>query len=128
MKLFRFACAVLTLAGAVIVPVCALANPIQIQQCFITQPKALSHNASGTQIVYMNKGPKTAVAVTFAVGYRNAANHFARRVVDDGVFAPNAVINHHFDLYKDVTYAGKAVQFCWPVAVKWRDGTSWIAP
>lgn len=103
----------------------ALANPITIQQCFVTVPKALSKTASGTQIVYVNNGPKTAQSVTFVVGYRNAAQHFIRRITDYGTFTPGTAINHHFDLYNDVTYAGKQTQSCYPVSVKWADGTTW---
>jgi len=103
----------------------AKTNPISIQHCFITVPKGLSKKAGGTQIGYVNRGPKTAESVTFAVGYRNAAQHFLRRVTDYGSFAPGALIDHHFSLYSDVTYAGKQNQGCRAVAVKWSDGTRW---
>ena len=103
----------------------AASNPIQIQQCFVTVPKALSKLGSGTQIVYVVRGKKAASKVTFAVGYRNAASHFLRRVTDDGDFAPGVVINHHFALYNDVTYAGKQTRPCTAVAVTFADGTHW---
>ena len=103
----------------------AASNPITIEQCFITVPKAMSKLASGTQIVYTNSSSKTATHVTFAVAYRNSATHFLRKVTDDGTFAPGAKINHHFDLYNDVTYGGKTTQSCKAVAVKYSDGTSW---
>lgn len=108
-------------------PAHASTNPISIQQCFITVPKAMSKLGSGTQIDYTNRGHKTATQVTFAVGYRNAANHFLRRVVDDGNFAPGVQIVHHFDLYNDVTYGGKTVQSCSAIKVRWADGTTWSA-
>ena len=38
----------------------AASNPIVIEQCFVTVPKAMSKLASGTQIVYVNKSSKTA--------------------------------------------------------------------
>jgi hypothetical protein len=103
----------------------ALAAPVQVQQCFITVPKALSSKASGTQIVYVNRGRQAAESVTFAVGYRNASGHFLRTVSDVGDFAPNTPINHHFGLYSDVTYAGKHTTSCRAVAVRWADGTHW---
>jgi hypothetical protein len=103
----------------------AAQNPIVIEQCFITVPKAMSKLASGTQIVYTNRSSKTAKHVTFAVGYRNSSNHYLRRIVDDGNFAPGVKINHHFDLYNDVIYGGKTVQSCNAVAVKFADGSSW---
>jgi hypothetical protein len=102
-------------------------NPISIKQCFIIEPKMLSKNAGGTQIDYVNHGAKTASTITFAVGYRNAAQHFLRRVTDYGTFAPGTEVSHRFNLYNDVTYAGKQTQGCAAIAVKWSDGTSWHA-
>ena len=107
------------------VPALAASNPIQIKQCFVTVPKAMSKTASGTQIVYVNHGSKVATHVTFAVAYRNSETHFLRKVIDQGQFAPGATINHHFDLYNDITYGGKTVQSCNAVAVTWMDGTKW---
>lgn len=91
---------------------------VKIDQCFITQPKALSKKASGTQIVYENVGHKTYTQVTFAVGYRNSSENYIRKVVDEGTFAPGAKINHHFPLYSDVTYGGKATTLCGAIAAK----------
>jgi hypothetical protein len=103
----------------------AATNPIGIVHCFVTNPKPLSKLAGGTQIVYVNNGSKTASSVTFAVGYRNAENKFLRRVTDVGSFQPHTQIDHHFDLYNDVTYAGKQTSSCSAVAVKWSDGSTW---
>jgi len=103
----------------------AAANPITIVHCFVTQPKPLSHNASGTQIVYINEGHKTAKNVTFQVTYRNAESKFVRKVTDSGSFEAGQEIDHHFDLFKDVTYAGKNVQSCYAVQVKYSDGSIW---
>ena len=100
-------------------------NPIKVTQCFITQPKLLSKNASGTQIDYTNTSKKTATMVIFAVGYRNAQSNFLRRVTDTGTFAPNTPVAHHFDLYNDVTYAGKQIHGCSAVSVKFADGSKW---
>ena len=108
-KPFYFA--IIALAAAAVVssapaPVLATSsNPIVISQCFVTQPKLLSKNASGTQIDYTNTSKKTATEVTFAVGYRNAQTNFLRRVTDSGTFTPGTALQHHFDLYNDVTYA-----------------------
>jgi len=106
-------------------PVKAASNPIKIIHCFVTVPKAFSKVASGTQIVYTNIGPKTAKKVTFGVGYRNAENHFYRKVTDVGSFAPGDQIDHHFSLYNDVTYAGKETSSCSALSVVWSDGTTW---
>jgi hypothetical protein len=113
--------------AAAIIPLAsgAAPNPITIQQCFITVPNHFSTKASGTQIVYVNRGPKTAHDVTFAVGYRNAQHNFLRRVTDTGEFGPGVPINHHFSLFSDVTFAGKTTSMCKAIAVKWSDGTSW---
>jgi hypothetical protein len=100
------------------------ANPIRISQCFITVPKAMSKKASGTQIVYVNMGPKTASHVTFAVKYRNSDTSYLRKVIDDGTFTPGTAVNHHFSLYNDVTYGGKNAT-CSAVTVIWSDGTRW---
>src|SRR5262249_12414322 len=90
----------------------AAGDPVTIQQCFITKPKAFSKNASGTQIVWKNVGEKPLKSVTFAVAYRNAATNYLRRVTDAGSFAPGVQLDHHFDLYNDVTYAGTTTQAC----------------
>ena len=103
----------------------AAANPITIVHCFVTQPKPLSHNASGTQIVYINESHKTAKSITFQVSYRNAESKFTRKVTDQGDFQPGTQIDHHFDLFKDVTYAGKNVQSCYAIQVKFSDGSIW---
>ncbi len=101
--------------------------PVLVKQCFITPPKPLSKNASGTQIDYVIYGKKKAASITFAVTYRNSAQNFLRTVTDYGTFAPGTEIQHHFDLYNDVTYAGKQAT-CVPTKVKWVDSTLWIAP
>jgi hypothetical protein len=105
-------------------PAPAASNPIVIQQCFITVPKAMSKLATGTQIVYTNTARKVATHVTFTVAYRNSASNFVRRVTDVGEFSPGAQVDHHFDLYSDVTYGGKTVQSCRATHVVWADGTS----
>lgn len=102
-------------------------NPITITQCFVTQPKPLSKTAGGTQIDYVNNGPKTATNIIFVVGYRNAQEHFLRKVTDIGNFAPGNPVQHHFSLYKDVTYAGSKTASCSAVSVTWSDGTRWTA-
>jgi hypothetical protein len=123
------ACAALAaiIAGASLAPASAAA-PVLVKQCFVTAPKPLSKNASGTQIDYIIYGKKPAAQITFAVAYRNSAQHFLRTVTDYGTFSPGVQINHHFELYHDVTYAGKEVQSCVPTKVKWVDSTLWIAP
>ncbi len=115
------------LAGAGLAPASAAA-PVLVKQCFVTHPKPLSKNASGTQIDYIIYGKKSASQITFAVAYRNAAQHFLRTVTDYGTFSPGVEIKHHFDLYNDVTYAGQEVQHCVPTKVKWKDSTLWVAP
>ncbi len=91
---------------------------VKIDQCFVTPPKLMSKKASGTQIVYENVGTHTYSSVTFAVGYRNADSNYLRKVKDEGAFAPGAKINHHFSLYNDVTYAGKATTACGAIAAQ----------
>jgi hypothetical protein len=126
--LFLSRCAVAAFAVAVVLtptaPIFA-ANPIQIQQCFVTVPKPMSKVAGGTQINYVNRGKQAASNITFQVGYRNSASHYLRTVHDDGDFAPGTLIQHHFNLYNDVTYGGKHVTSCRAIAVKWSDGTMW---
>jgi hypothetical protein len=85
---------------------------VKITQCFITQPKLMSKRASGTQIVYHNAGRHTYTSVTFVVGYRNSDSNYLRKVTDQGTFAPGTTIDHHFTLYNDVTFGGKATQVC----------------
>lgn len=126
----RLCCGValgVAIAGGSIAPATAAA-PVLVKQCFVTSPKPLSKNASGTQIDYIIYGKKAASQITFAIAYRNAAQHFLRTVTDYGKFSPGVEIQHHFDLYNDVTYAGKEVQSCVPTKVKWSDSTLWVAP
>ena len=91
---------------------------VKIDQCFVTAPKMMSKKASGTQIVYENAGTHTYSSVTFVVGYRNSESNFLRKVTDQGTFAPGAKINHHFSLYNDVTYGGKATTTCGAIAAQ----------
>jgi hypothetical protein len=91
---------------------------VKIEQCFVTVPKGLSKKASGTQIVYVNETHHVLSSVTFAVGYRNSDHNFLRRVTDEGSFAPGAPINHHFSLYSDVIFGGKATTTCGAVSAK----------
>jgi hypothetical protein len=104
------------------------AAPILIKSCTVAKPKPLSHMAGGTDITYVNLGHKTASSITFAVGYRNASQHYLRRVTDVGEFAPGATISHRLSLYNDVTYAGSQTTMCVPTEVKWAGGTVWMAP
>lgn len=105
-------------------PAVAASNPISIKQCFIIH-KAMSTNAGGTQIVFVNRSSKPVKRVTFAVGYRNSAERFLRKVTDLGEFAPGVVIDHKYSLYSDVTYAGTQPTSCNAIAVWWQDGSSW---
>ncbi|HEV8020981.1 MAG TPA: hypothetical protein VGP41_06925 [Candidatus Lustribacter sp.] len=91
---------------------------VKVLQCFVTVPKHFSKKASGTQIVYVNMGTRPLSSVTFAVGYRNSAENFVRKVVDQGMFAPGVKVNHHFDLYSDVEFGGKATTLCGAIAGK----------
>ena len=126
-RLFAGTLLAAAVTGASMLPAAAAA-PVLVKQCFITAPKPLSKNASGTQIDYIIYGKKKASQITFAIAYRNSAQHFLRTVTDYGTFSPGVEIQHHFDLYNDVTYAGKEVQSCIPTKVKWADSSLWIAP
>jgi hypothetical protein len=89
---------------------------VKVLQCFVTVPKHFSKKATGTQIVYVNMGKRPLTSVTFAVGYRNSAENFVRKVVDQGLFAPGVKVNHHFALYSDVEFGGKATTLCGAIA------------
>lgn len=115
------------LVGVAFAPASAAA-PVLVKQCFVTPPKPLSKTASGTQIDYIIYGKKIASQITFAISYRNSANHYLRTVTDVGNFAPGKEIKHHFKLFNDVTYAGEHVSSCIPTKVKWSDASLWIAP
>jgi hypothetical protein len=106
-------------------PALAAKNPITIQQCFVQVPKPLSHNASGTTIVFTNTASKTATTVIFQVVYRNAENKFIRRVTDNGEFQPGVQVDHSYKLFNDVTYSGKNTQACAAVSVTFSDGSKW---
>jgi hypothetical protein len=104
------------------------ATPILIKSCVVVKPAPLSHKPRGTQITYVILGSKTVSSVTFAVGYRNASQHYLRRVTDVGTFSPGATIDHTLSLYNDVTYAGAQTSMCVPTEVKYAGGTVWVAP
>jgi hypothetical protein len=106
----------------------AASTPILIKSCVILSPRPLSTKARGTHISYVIGGNKTASSITFAVGYRNSASHFLRRVTDVGSFAPGTTISHDFALFNDVTYAGSHTTMCVPTQVKYAGGTVWMAP
>ena len=117
------AAAVMTSARAPVLA--ASTNPINVTQCFVTQPKLLSKTRGRHADRLRQRIAKTATMVTFAVGYRNAQSNFLRKVTDTGTFTPGTPVAHHFDLYNDVTYSGKQVHGCSAVAVKFADGTKW---
>jgi hypothetical protein len=125
-RLLTVLCGAIAIAASV-APAQAAA-PILIKSCTIAKPRPLSHMANGTAITFVNLGKRTASMVTFAVGYRNAAQHFLRRVDDVGSFAPGVTISHTLTLYNDVTYAGAQTSSCAAVRVKYEGGTIWIAP
>jgi hypothetical protein len=114
----------IVVAAALSLSASAAPNPIAVQQCFVTVPKHMSSRASGTQIVYVNQGRQTATKVVFAVSYRNSSQNYLRRVADVGNFAPGQTIDHHFDLYNDVTFGGKTAQ-CTAVSVTFANGHQW---
>jgi hypothetical protein len=116
---------VIAMAVAFSLTASAAPNPINIQQCFVTVPKAMSHKASGIQITYVNQSHKPVSKVSFAVSYRNSEGSFKRRIDDVGDFAPGAVVDHHFDTFNDITYGGKKVESCQAIAVVFGDGTTW---
>jgi len=126
LSLFPYAISALLIAGATSSSALAQAKPkaqhfmpdVKIDQCFVTQPKRFSKKASGTQIVYENVGTRTYSSVTFLVGYRNSGEEFLRKVVDEGQFAPGAKINHHFSLFNDITFGGKATTLCGAIAAR----------
>ena len=115
----------IALAAGLALAAGAAPGPIRVQQCFITVPKHMSHRASGTQIMYTNQGHMTATKVVFAVGYRNSDGNFLRRVTDVGSFSPGATVDHHFDLYNDVTYGGKTTTTCQAISVTFANGHTW---
>jgi hypothetical protein len=132
MKILGRICTLLGVCAASVssfsAPAAAAYTPVSVKQCFVSSPKPFSKNAGGTQIDYIIYGKKNAESITFAVGYRNAAQHFLRTVTDYGNFAPGTEIQHHFSLYNDVTYAGKQVTSCVPTKVKFADSSVWLAP
>jgi hypothetical protein len=121
---FASVAAALAIVSGINSPAFAQAKPttqhflpdVKITQCFVTQPKMMSKRASGTQIVYRNTGTHTYSNVTFVVGYRNSDSMYLRKVTDQGTFAPGTVIDHHFTLYNDVTFGGKATRLCGAIA------------
>lgn len=120
----RFLSAFVIAAAALSLAASAAQAPITIQQCFVTVPKHMSQKAGGTQITYVNNAKVAASKVTFAVSYRNSSNNFLRRVSDVGNFAPGATVDHHFDLYNDVTFGGKTAH-CSVVSVTFANGNVW---
>lgn len=116
------------IASTGIAQAAAAATPIYIKSCVVLKPRPLSTKAGGTHITYVIGGNKTASSVTFAVGYRNSASHFLRRVTDVGSFSPGTTISHDFALFNDVTYAGEHTTMCVPTQVKFSGGTVWMAP
>jgi hypothetical protein len=114
----------IVVAAALSLSASAAPNPIAVQQCFITVPKHMSSRASGTQIKYVNQGRQPATKIVFAVSYRNSSQSYLRRVADVGNFAPGATVDHHFDLYNDVTFGGKAAQ-CTAISVTFANGHVW---
>lgn len=134
MKLFASVGTAATIAAALLfsappAPAAAYASPIQIVHCSIMKPRPMSTKPRGTAITYINRGPKTATQIKFAVGYINSENPrgLLRTVTDVGTMSPGATINRNFSLYSDVTYSGAQTHGCEAVKVTWADGSVWVA-
>jgi hypothetical protein len=85
---------------------------VKITHCAITPPRPFSHRPTGTRIDFTNAGPTLLHHVTFEVSYATAGMTYGRSVEDDGTFAPQTAVSHHFPLYSDVTYAGTKPLSC----------------
>jgi len=56
--------------------------------------------------------------VTFKVDYRTAGDTVTRTFDDNGTFAPNEPVKHHYATYSDVEYAGATPVSCAVTAVR----------
>ncbi len=90
--------------------------PIVITRCIVTKPRPFSHRATGTTIAFVNGGPTLVHHVTFSVSYRSDDQTYERIVDDEGIFAPNTPVEHHYPLYSDIAYAGPTPLACRVVA------------
>jgi hypothetical protein len=91
---------------------------LKIVRCFVTKPRPFSHRPTGTQIDFVNTGPLVLHDITFQIAYRNGDANITRTFDDVGTFAPNEPIDHHFDAFTDVQYAGPEPTSCLVAGVR----------
>ena len=89
------------------------APPVTVLRCYVT-PNALTRQASGVDIAYVNKGPTTLHRVTFKVKYHTIDADIEREVVDAGTFAPGVAVDHHFDALEGQSFIPASPTECTP--------------
>ena len=77
----------------------------------------------GIRIVYVNHGPVAANRVLFLANYRGDK----QRIIDAGTFAPNVTIDHTFGHFSGDAYLGPNPDQCAVGAVRFVNGTTWLA-
>ena len=121
----RFLPALIIAVGASSLAASAALNPIVDSTVLYYRSQA--HEPESKRYANHLRQPRAvnATKVVFAVGYRNSNEKYLRRVADVGSFAPGATVDHHFDLYNDVTFGGKTTTSCSAVSVTFANGNIW---
>ncbi len=87
--------------------------PVAVLACYVT-PNAMSRQASGIDIVYVNTGATTLHHISFDVTYHTIDADVPGTVEDTGTFAPGAHIDHHFDTFEGQSFIPGSPARCTP--------------
>jgi hypothetical protein len=87
--------------------------PVTVLACYVT-PNAMTRQASGIAIVYVNTGTTTLHHVSFDVRYHTIDATVPGSVEDTGSFAPGVRIEHHFDTFEGQSFIPGSPASCTP--------------
>jgi hypothetical protein len=113
---------ILIACGAMFARSFALSSqPIQIEACRIHNNHSAVAPFGAVSLTFTNQGPIAASEVRFQIEYAGQAAD----VTDSGTFAPNVVIRHSFEAFRNLSYRGATPQACAVTGVTLADGTTW---
>jgi hypothetical protein len=113
---------ILIACGAMFARSYALSSqPIEIEECRIHNNHAAVAAFGAVSLTFANQGSVAASEVRFRIEYAGQTAD----VTDSGSFAPNVVIRHSFEAFRNLSYRGAIPQACAVTGVRFSDGTTW---
>jgi len=87
--------------------------PVAVLACYVT-PNAMTEQATGIDIVYVNMGATTLHHISFDVSYHTIDADVPGSVEDTGTFSPGVHIDHHFDTFEGQSFIAGSPARCTP--------------